>query len=146
MTTTAFTTVQAAMLAALQAAPALADGRISTNRLRAIPVNQATAIVLRLDQTAGAEVVLGHIDWQTTYVVECYARAATGSDPALAVDALLTDAWARLAGMDGGAIGADISLQPQIDWQYDDADTPVVCAVIRINAQHRTAANSITQP
>lgn len=145
MSTSRFTAVQAAILAALQAAPALAGGHISTNRLRAIPVNQAAAIVLRLDQTAGSEVALGTIDWQTTFVVECYTRAATGADPAAAVDTLLADTWARLAALDGGALGADINIAPQIDWQYDDADTPVVCAVIRLAATHRTTRADITQ-
>lgn len=135
---TAFTAIQAALLAALQAAPALAGGRISVNRLRPIPAGQDSAIVIRLDQANGTEMVLGLVDWQTAFAVECYARAAAGSDASVAVDALLGDTWARLAALDFTDLGAAIALDPQIDWQYDDADTPVVCAVIRIKAQHRT--------
>lgn len=135
---TAFATLQAALLAALTAAPALAGGRISANRLRPIAAGHSTAIVLRLDQSQGSEEVLGALDWQSVYTVECYARAATGTDPAAAVDALLSDVWARLGALNDATLGASISINPKVDWQYDDSDTPVVCAVIQLVAQHRT--------
>lgn len=140
---TAFVTIQAALLAALSAAPALADGRISVNRLRPIPAGQNSAIVIRLDQAQGTEMVLGLVDWQTAFAVECYARAPAGTDASGAVDTLLADTWARLAALDFTDLGASIVLDPQIDWQYDDADTPVVCAVIRVKAQHRTSLLSL---
>ena len=136
---TAFAALQAALLAALTAAPALAGGRISANRLRPIPTGQNTAIVLRMGRSKGSEEVLGALDWQTPFAVECYARAAAGADPQPAVDVLLSDVWARLAALNDATLGASISINPEIDWQYDDADTPAVCAVIQITAQHRTA-------
>jgi len=135
---TAFASIQAALQAALSAAPALAGGRISANRVRPIPAGQATAIVLRLEQSAGDDSVMGLTAWQTAYTIECYGRASVGSDPSGAVDALLSDTWDRLAGIDLSAQGTSISLQPQIDWQYDDTDTPQACAVIRLTAQHYT--------
>lgn len=147
---TVFATTQAAIIAALAAAPALASGQISANRTRAIDAGHAAEIVVRLDQASGDEAGIGSamFDWQTAYTVECYARAATGADPAAAVDALLGDAWARLASLSSDALGADISLQPQIDWQYDGSTaTPVVCALIRLTARHhRTARNSLSPP
>lgn len=136
---TAFATIQAALLAALTAAPALAGGRISANRLRPIAAGHSTAIVLRLDQSQGGEEVLGALDWQTVFAIECYARAAAGADPQPAVDGLLNDVWARLGALNDATLGASISINPKVDWQYDDADTPVVCAVIQIVARHRTA-------
>jgi hypothetical protein len=60
------------------------------------------------------------------------------------VDTLLLDAWARLAALDFTALDAVISINPQIDWQYDDAETPVVCAVMRLTAQHRTPLSALT--
>jgi hypothetical protein len=140
---TAFATLQAALLAALTAAPALAGGRISANRLRPIPTGQSTAIVLRLDQAEAQEQVLGALDWQTAFVVECYARAAAGVDPQPAVDSLLNDVWQRLAAREAASLGASITISPKVDWQYDDADTPVVCAVIHLVAQHRTALTTL---
>jgi hypothetical protein len=145
---TIFAATQAALLAALQAAPALAGGNISANRTRAIESGHAAEIVVRLDQAAGDEAGIGSAmyDWQTAYTVECYARAASAADPAAAVDALLADTWARLAALDTAATGADISLSPAIDWQYDGTTaTPVVCAVLRLTARHsRTARNALT--
>lgn len=141
--TTAFLAVQSAIAAAV--APALSGGVVGLNRLRPIPAGQATAIVVRLDQTTGAEQALGALDWTTSYAVECYAKAATGTDPAAAVDALFADVWTRLAAINSGAIGAmAITLNPQIDWQYDDAETPFVCVLIRLAVQHRTAFTSLT--
>ena len=140
---TGFATVQAALLAALQSAPALAGGNISANRLRPLPAGQAGAIALRLDQAAGDTAVLGMIDWQTTYALECYARADAAADPAAAVDALLAAAWARIAALDYSATGADVTISPAIDWQYDADATPMVCAVIRITAQHRTTLTTL---
>jgi hypothetical protein len=140
----AFFDIQTALIAALSSATALAGGRIYANRLRPITANQASAIVVRLDQAQGTEMVIGSVEWSTAYAVECYARAASGTDPAAAVDALLLDAWARLAALDFTALDAVISINPQIDWQYDDAETPVVCAVMRLTAQHRTNLAALT--
>ena len=141
---TAFATLQAALIAALGADVALAGGRIYVNRLRPIAANQASAIVVRLDQASGTEMVIGTVSWSTSYTVECYARAASGADPMAAVDDLLADAWARLAALDFTALDATLSISPQIDWQYDDAETPVACAVLRLTAQHNTSTNNLT--
>ena len=143
MSATAFATIQAALLAALNATVALAGGRISANRLRPIPVGQNTAIVLRLDAASGSEQVIGVTDWQTQFDVECYARASAAADAAAAVDALLFDAWARLCSLDFSALGASVSLQPKIDWQYDDLDSPTCCAIIHLSAQHQTTTASL---
>lgn len=141
---TAFATVQLALVAALSAAPALADGRIHANSLRPIPAGHNAAIVLRLEQSAGDEQVLGALDWRTSFVVECYARAPAGADPSLAVDALLAAVWQRLAALDEAATGACITLQPAIEWQYDATETPVACASIRLTAQHRSTTADLT--
>lgn len=139
----AFTVILASLSAALRAAPALAGGNISTNRLRPIPAGQTSAIVLRLAQAQGLEFVLGSLDWKSAIVVECYARVASGSDPVDAVDALLGDVWQRLAAINFNSLGADITINPQIDWQYDDGETPMVCAAIQLTVQHRTSTANL---
>ena len=144
MSATAFIGIQAAIVAALATAPALAGGRIHTNHLRPISAGHATALVVRLDQSAASPETLGALDWITSYVVECYARAATGSDPANAVDGLLSTAWARLNALNPVGLGVSaITVQPAIDWQYDTTDTPVACALIRVQVQHRTATATL---
>jgi len=140
----AFASIQAAIIAALSAPTALAGGRIYANRLRPIADATATAIVVRLEQTSGTEMVIGTVDWQSSFGVECYARAATGADPAAAVDALLSDVWARLSALPFETLGANVSLEPRVDWQYDDTDAPMVCAVLRLTAQHRTTNLTLT--
>jgi len=140
---TAFATIAATLLAALKATPALAAGRVYTNPTRAIQDSFTPAIVLRLDAAEATEYPLGVHSWRTAFVVECYARASSGQDPMTAVDTLLADTWARLAALDATTLGADLSLSPKIDWQYDAADTPVVCAVIRLTAQHYTDTTTL---
>lgn len=138
--TTAFLSLQTAIAAAL----APAGVTVSLNRLRPIATGQGAAIVVRLDQTAGAEAVLGMLDWNTSFAVECYTRAAAGADPAGAVDALFADVWTRLSAINSGALSAiAITLNPQIDWQYDEADTALACVVIRLVVQHRTPFASL---
>ena len=139
MSATAFCAIQGALVAALTQAPALAEGRVYVNRLRPIGAAIPSAIVVRLDQASAAGDVIGTLDWVTSYTVECYARAVSGADPAESVDALLSAVWARLSALTPPGLGvAAITLQPTIDWQYDDAETPVACALIRISVQHRT--------
>ena len=136
---TAFKGIADGIVAALLVAPALADGRVYANRLRPLPVGTSTAMVLRLEQSAARETVLGAHDWDSAYVLECYARGSVSTDPAAAVDALLAGAWARLASLSAADLGAmAVAINPVIDWQYDEADTPVVCASIRLQVQHRT--------
>jgi hypothetical protein len=140
----AFASIQAAIIAALSAATALAGGRIYANRLRPIADGTATAIVVRLEQASGTEMVIGTVDWQSSFTVECFARATTGTDPAAAVDTLLSDVWARLSVLSFETLGANVALDPRIDWQYDELDTPMVCAVLRLSAQHRTTNSTLT--
>lgn len=140
----AFLSIQTALIAALAASVPLAGGRIYPNRLRPIAADSATALVVRLDVAEGVEYVIGSVDWSTPYAVECYARAAPGADPAMAVDALLCSVWERLSALTFEAVGADISLTPRIDWQFDDTDTALACAVVRLTARHRTTAPTLS--
>jgi len=141
---TPFSAVVAAVINALHVAPALADGRIHANRLQPLPAGRATAVVVRLEQSEPREVVLGALDWTTRLAVECYARGQTGTDPAAAVDGLLQAAWQRLRTLDGAQLGV-MAIEPEspIEWQFDDADTPLACAVIRVLVLHRTPASTL---
>lgn len=143
--TTAFTSIQAAIVAALAQAPALAGGRVFANRVRAVAQQYDAYLVVRTDQSAATETVLGFNDWQTVYVIEAYARASTaGADPIAAVDGLLAAVWARLSALQPASLGVmQIDTRPGIDWQVDDGETPVACAVLRVVAKHRTPINSL---
>lgn len=141
---TAFAAVLAAVIGALQATPALADGRVHANRLQPLPAGRASAVVVRLEQSDPREAVLGALDWTTRMAVECYARGQTGLDPATAVDGLLHAVWQRLRTLDAAQLGV-MAFEPDssIEWQFDEADTPLACAVIRITVLHRTPVTTL---
>lgn len=141
---TAFATVQAALLAALTAAPVLAGGNIGVNTTRPVAAGKTTAIVLRLERSAGLETALGALDWDTEFAVECHARGATGADPVAAVDALLADVWARIAALTDAQLGGSPQGQAAIDWQFDADETPTVVAVLRVTVRHRTPFTTLT--
>ena len=145
MTTTAHLAVQQAIVSALQAAPAVASGAVYANRTRAISAQQPLAVVVRLERSDAATSTLHAHDWRTTLSVECYAKAATAaSDPAQAVDALLVEVWARVAALQPAGLGLmGLDMPPAIGWDYDDGETPLVCATFRVTAIHRTSATSL---
>lgn len=136
---TAFKSISSALVSALAAAPALADGRIWSNRLRPLPAGSATAVVVRQANSRGDEVVLGALDWATSFAIECYGRGPAGADPADAVDQLLKDVWARLSAVDPGALGAmAVAVAPGVEWQFDEGEAPMACAIAHLIVQHRT--------
>lgn len=145
MTTTAHLAVQQAIVSALQAAPTVAGGAVYANRTRAISAQQPLAVVVRLERSEAAENTLHAHDWRTTFSVECHARAATAAaDPAQAVDALLNEVWARIAALQPAGLGLmGFDMPPAIGWDYDDGETPLVCAAFRVTAMHRTPATSL---
>lgn len=138
--------IQSAIVAALNSAPALSNVR--ANSMRPMSASQSQSIVVRLIQSRAAtpQVLSGSYEWVTDYQVECLARAANAStDPASVVDSLLDAAWARLASMSPSGVGViDVRMLPEIQWQYDDADTPMAAAIISMQVLHRTAATSLT--
>lgn len=134
-------TLVTAVVAALQAAPAVAP-RVERVRLRALPANAATAVVVRplASEVLDAELPTGYpYAWTTQVAVECYARAPQGTPPDVAVDALLSAVYARLMA-DATLGGAATVLQPQaITFDFDVDGENVVCATLQINARQRTA-------
>ena len=145
MSVTAFQQLANAMLAALQAAPAVAGGVVSKNRLRPLTALQNSGVVLRFKGATGQEVSLGVIDWQSDFNVECYGRAVAPADPTDAADSLLALVWPRLAALNVESLGAmSVVVNPQIDWEEVEAETPMCCAIFRVQVLHRTNAESLT--
>lgn len=139
--------IQQAIVAALSAAPALASGNVRANATRPVAAASGQGIVVRLAQTRAAtpQLLGGPYDWTTRYEVECLARAATGTaDPVAAVDTLLESVWARLSALNTTGLGVvDVRMQPAIDWQLDDSETPVAAATVYLLVNHRTASTSL---
>lgn len=138
-------TLVTAVVAALQAAPAVAP-RVERVRLRALPTSATTAVVVRplAADVLDAELPTGYpYAWTTQLAVECYARAPQGTAPDVAVDALLSAVYARLMA-DATLGGAATVLQPQaISYDFDVDGESVVCATLQINALQKTAGASL---
>lgn len=140
----AFQRIGEQIMAALVQTPALADGRVFLKRLRPLPVGVSTAIVVRWEQSAARESVLGAHDWDTPYVIECYSRGDTLDPDNLQADVLLVDVWARLASLDASALGVmALSVNPSLDWQQVETDGPAECVSIRLQVAHRTPVGSL---
>lgn len=142
----AFADILAAIVARLQAAPAVAGGAVMTNRLRPLAAGVTSAVVVRLESSQATESSFDTSDWTTTFLVECYGKAASASaDPDAAVDLLLAEVYGRLAVLSLDGLGvAQVAVQPAIDWQRDEDGNAMVCAVLRLNVIHRTHVNSLT--
>lgn len=141
---TAFASITAAVGAALQAAhPGVS---VSVNRTR--PVSAGSSSALRVYLLNSKRDPSGPLDgtyWLTTILVDCMARAPAGSDPAQAVDGLLTTAWAALIGAPLSIPGVfDIDSVPAIEWEFDSADTQSACATIRLLVRHSTQLSTLT--
>lgn len=136
----AFKTLLDGLKSALLQAPALAGGRISLNQRHPVALGQSDAIVLRQGPARGDSAVTGLIYWANTITVECFARAPEGSEVSPAVDDLLAAVWQRLAAIDAGVLGACVSIDPQIEWDFTDTEA---CATLHLTLQHDTQAASL---
>lgn len=141
---TAFRAIAMAIAASLSAAPALAGVPVFQNRLKPLPEDRMTAVVVRKEGSNGQEAVLGMVDWQTDYAIECYGRGAPGTDPDAAADDLLQAVWARMAVIDLSTYQVmGVTLNPGINWDYGEAETPFACAIFRLQIIHRTASSAL---
>lgn len=144
MSMSSFMGLSNALLASFQASPPLAGGHVFQNRMRALPLGVAQAVVIRLVQTAGHEVVLGFMDYQTQFAIEVYGRADTGTDPAGCLDQLLLDVWARLMTITAEDLNAmALGVDPVVGWDFDEKETPLACAIVHLTVSHRTPFNNL---
>lgn len=130
-------TATTAIVDALQSAPAVAV--VWRVTLRPMAQGVVQQIVVR---PFGSKVVETDfnglpISWATKIDVECYARAPAGTTPDVAVDDLLTTAYARLMA-DPTLGGVVLSLQPQsVELDFDVDAEKTACATLVFHAHHR---------
>lgn len=140
--------VVSAILEQLRVEPALVGGRIYRSRTRAIGVDQASAIVVRVERSTStlAQVIGGPTTWATLVNVECYARA-TGSEPEAVADALLVDVFDRLA-LAPTLSGAAMSFEPlpgdTLSWEVDELDSKIACITAKFLVMHQTKGRTLT--
>lgn len=140
--------VVSAILEQLRVEPALVGGRIYRSRTRAIGVDQASAIVVRVERSTStlAQVIGGPTTWATLVNVECYARA-TGSEPDAVADALLVDVFDRLA-LAPTLSSAAMSFEPlpgdTLSWEVDELDSKIACITAKFLVMHQTKGRTLT--
>lgn len=142
---TAISTAVAAVVAKLQASPAV-SAQVERVRLRPWKASVDTAIVVRPVRSDVVDPQLlgfGAYAWDTAIALECYARAVAGTSPDAAVDALLGAAYARLMG-DQTLGGAVRSIEPiNVSYEFDVDDQATACAVIQFVARSVTAPTTL---
>jgi hypothetical protein len=136
--TTVFANVVGSMVTALSAGTPVSP-HISRARIKPLAAEWATAVVVRLQESQFERLAIfgAPINTDTLVVVECYARS-TSLSPDLAVDALMQDAYARLAADPtlGGTV-ADCQLQA-INFDFDHEQDRMGCALMTYLIRHRT--------
>lgn len=144
---TAFASITAAIVAAFKVSPALANGVVDGNLLRPLSAANTAAIVVR--QGAAKAQPLGQcgIEWLTVWQIELHTRgtaSAAGTDPATTVDQLLSSAWQRLAALDMASLGVrQVNNDPAIEWGFDTADTRSATALLSVQIDHVTTADTL---
>lgn len=137
----AFSDVTAAIVAAL-------TGIAPVRRGYAWPMAEAVdaEIVVRPESTSqeATGIGTGPVDWRTTVLVQIRHRYAPDSASAdAAVDALLEQVFAALAGVTGTGI-QDVVPAVRIDWDYSAADNNVVGVSFTTDVLHRTEGSTLT--
>ena len=139
-------TAVTAIVALLQATPAAAPvvGRV---RMRPMASSDITQVVVRpLDaQVQESSITTGWtISWNVRLAVECYARAAAGQAPDVAVDSLVEAVYSRLMA-DPSLAGAVIQLQPQgLSYDFDADGENTACAAFIFVARMQNGGPTFT--
>lgn len=142
--TTAVAAVVSAMVATLQAAPAVSP-QVHRARLRPMAADWATAVVVRPLSVAFEPFAIQHAPFNldTQIAVECYARASAGTSGDAAVDALMQAVYARLMSDTtlGGLVGY---LRPdRLDFDLDADGDNTACATFTFTVLHSAGNNTL---
>lgn len=110
--TTAFSSIVAAVIAALEAEPAVC-GTIYRARERVVPEQADKAINVQFENALPSRGAMrgAPVDWSTRVTVECFARSVLESG-GLAVDPLFQAVYERLAADSTlGGVASDVEIQ-----------------------------------
>jgi hypothetical protein len=142
--TTAFSTIVAAIVAALQATTPV-SAVVDRARLRPLTEGMTDAVVVRIQGAANIErfaIRNAPVDWDTNIAIECYARHTSTTSGDAAVDALLSSVYARLA-QDPTLGGLVMDLMPaELEYDLAAAAENLCCVTLTLKVMHRT--NNLT--
>lgn len=142
---TAFKTVQDALVAALLTPANIVGTRVVPGRARPMPAEHDSDIAISIERIGGRDIALTGApqDWDVTYGVEIRARGSASVDAVAALDPLLEAVYARLmatlppAGVQGWV------LQPSISVDVEEAATPIGSLRVALNVRMRTQPASL---
>jgi DNA-binding transcriptional regulator YdaS (Cro superfamily) len=142
----AFIGLSQAIATLLAAAPAIVN-QVERDQEAPAPRERESQINVRLMSSRGtpAAVANGPKDWETVFQIECARRCAANEVPTDAVDPLLEAAYTRLVGQ-GSALAQgveDVLPDPEITWEIEEGDTPLVSVTFTVRIIHRTEALSL---
>jgi hypothetical protein len=141
--TTAFLDITAAVVAILNAAPAVSETILQAND-RHVPESKVNALnVYHAGSKPEDGAIYGApIDWTTGIVIECYAKTSTETSD-VAVDPLIKAVYGRLASdRTLGGLVEDIGV-PTIQMDYDSKGQRTGWAVMKYPVEHRTSNNTL---
>lgn len=146
MTINAHDAIVDAVLAALRASPALADGQISDSvDFTSLPEDVSKAIVVGMlssDPARGA-IAGAPTDWRTTVRLDCYARSDKAVNGSRASRVLHSQAYARLqADPSLGGVAFDID-EPTLTADSELFGSRLGCLLATYTVSHRTRARSL---
>lgn len=138
-----FAALVADVAALLAAAPALAGGFVKSGRAFPLPAEKSAGIFVRPLRAPGNAPFAsdGRVDWNLELAVVCVARAAEGGSAMDAVDALLGAVWERLATAPAPEAADGWIVSPAIAWDFDETDTAVGAAELRLRVRVRTGSS-----
>lgn len=147
--TTAFLTVAQAVRDVLLTAPALANGHVSLPLRRPVPPEWASAIEVRIGATDGETSFAGRAGptrFTSTLVLEIYARGTDATTADDALDALLGAVHERLHThtWDPALRILQLGLNPRIDWDWQQGDTPHAHASYQTTVLHDTTGADLS--
>lgn len=130
---------------ALLASPALAGGNVKRGRNVPMSLSADQGIDISAAASRGQPLGLGDgsIQWDTTIVIVCKARADATGDAESALDPLLVSTWQRLLGMTLPPGVSGIALEPAIQWDGDEADQPIGTAALSLRITHITTTAAL---
>lgn len=135
-----------AIVALLEAAPALVDGGVLDDVEEALPQQFNSHIQVYLDQSRPERMTYTGqpIDWFTAIRVECRARSFGGQSGRRRSDIILAAAYDRIQA-DPSLGGLCIDSMPEaVGWRAEEGDTNVGVAHLILSCNHRGASRSIT--
>ena len=146
MTINAHDAIVDAVLAALRASPALADGQISDAvDFTALPEDVPKAIVVAMlaSDPARGDIAGAPTDWRTTVRLDCYARSDKAVNGSRASRVLHSQAYSRLqADPSLGGVAFDID-EPALTADAELFGSRLGCLLATYTVSHRTKARSL---